>query len=753
MAVASSSFSLLDDRIQRFLWQEGWESLRDAQEAAIPPILAGESDVLIAAPTAAGKTEAAFLPALTRLLAEAIPSLILYVSPLKALINDQFGRLGRLCEQLEVPVHPWHGDIAASRKERFRKAPHGVLLITPESLEAILCRRGSTVPNLFAGLAYTVVDELHAFIGTERGKQLQSLLHRIELAIDRTVPRIALSATLGDMSLAARFLRPGAGLRLALIESTTTGAGMKILVKGYIEPSRPTLASACAQADPATDEPKSICPNAVAGHLFQTARGSSNLVFPNSRREVERYTHLLRNLCERAKVPNEFWPHHGSLAAEIRHDTEAALKQRERPATAICTTTLELGIDIGAVRSVIQIGPPPSVASLRQRLGRSGRRPGEAAILVGYAIEPELDQRSSIEAQLRLGLVRQVASISLLLERWFEPPRAHGVHFSTLIQQLLSSIAQRGGARIGDLYRELCGTKAPFSDISPQDFTSLVRHLGEKQILMQECGGSLLHAPEGERLVQHRDFYTAFVSNEEYSILTQGRSLGTVPITQMLRINQRILFAGRTWKIEEVDEVKRRILVSPAPGGSPPLFDGGTGRVHTMLRQRMREILAGNEVPAYLDGQAQELLAEGRACYRVRGLARRLLLRQGGNVLLLTWRGDATNEALACLLRHQELDADAVRLGVEVRLADQPPTIIRHALRTAAQRDLPPLDQLLADIANLRQEKWDGLLPDSLLRRSYASMNLDLDEARSWLRRFHCRGSASKTPVNDGPSV
>jgi ATP-dependent Lhr-like helicase len=205
MSETSSSFHLLDERIQRFIWAEGWEALRDAQEAAIPLIVKADRDVIVAAATAAGKTEAAFLPALTHLMQAAEPGLIVYISPLKALINDQFGRLDRLCEQLDISVWPWHGDISSTTKSKFLNKRDGVLLITPESLEALLCNRGTSIGAVFARAAFFIVDELHAFIGAERGKQMQSLLHRIETVIGRTVPRIGLSATLGDMSLAAEF--------------------------------------------------------------------------------------------------------------------------------------------------------------------------------------------------------------------------------------------------------------------------------------------------------------------------------------------------------------------------------------------------------------------------------------------------------------------------------------------------------------------------------------------------------------------
>ena len=315
----SSSFHLLDERIQRFIWAEGWESLRDAQEAAIPLILPGERDVIVAAATAAGKTEAAFLPGLTHLLQRDAPGLIVYISPLKALINDQFGRLERLCQQLEVPVWPWHGDISSSSKTRFLSKRQGVLLITPESLEALLCNRGTSVSAVFGEAAFFVVDELHAFIGSERGKQLQSLMHRIDVAIGRKVPRIGLSATLGDMRMAADFLRPGAGEQVDVVESKGSGAELKVLVKGYEEPT-------ILQSDDEKEDSEPSTPGLIAAHLFKVLRGSNNLVFPNSRREVERYTHLLNEMCLKQQVPNEFWPHHGSLSKEIRSETEAALK-------------------------------------------------------------------------------------------------------------------------------------------------------------------------------------------------------------------------------------------------------------------------------------------------------------------------------------------------------------------------------------------------------------------------------------------
>lgn len=724
----SSSFHLLDDRIQRFIWAEGWEALRDAQEAAIPLIVKADRDVIVAAATAAGKTEAAFLPALTHLLLTNPSGLIVYISPLKALINDQFGRLDRLCEQLEVPVWPWHGDISASTKAKFLTKRQGVLLITPESMEAMLCNRGTFVAAAFERVTFFVIDELHAFIGSERGKQLQSLMHRIERVLGRTVPRIGLSATLGDMTLAAGFLRPGGAADVALVESKSSGAELKILVKGYEEPL--VVRPEDGVEDDEEEEP--VTPAQVAAHLFKSLRRSNNLVFPNSRREVERYTHLLNKMCAQQQVPNEFWPHHGSLSKEIRTETEAALKQKEQPATAICTNTLELGIDIGAVKSVAQIGPPPSVASLRQRLGRSGRRKGEPAILRGYCIEDALGGKPSISDELRLSTVGMVAMISLLLEGWFEPPAAHGAHLSTLVQQMLSYVAQNGGATIGQLYGLLCSPAAPFAGVTKEEFVELVRHLGQKELLMQDSSGELLHGRVGEKFVNHYTFYAAFASDEEFRIVAGGKTLGTLPVSQMLVLGQRILFAGKTWRVEEIDEEQKTIFVVRTRGGVPPLFSGGAGRIHTRVRQRMRELLESNDVPLYLDDMAKKFLTEARRNYATRELSKTFVVNQGAEVLLLTWLGDAANEALACLLTRRGFTAAAAGPGVEVMKGEHTIDDILDALIDASLEEAPPLALLLVDTKNLQREKWDWALPDTLLRKAYASLNLHLDEARAW---------------------
>lgn len=233
----SSAFELFHRHVQKWIWDQRWTELRDIQDEAAPPILSGERDVLIASATASGKTEPAFLPIASRLADSAeAPGRgidVLYVSPLKALINDQLPRLESLFSPVGVRVTSWHGDVTASRKRRLLKDPAGILLITPESVEGLFIRHGHRMNRFFGGLTYIVVDELHAFMGTERGRQLQSLLHRVELAAGGRVPRIALSATLGDMAAAREFLRPGHGAAVVEVVSRARGQEVKLQVRGY----------------------------------------------------------------------------------------------------------------------------------------------------------------------------------------------------------------------------------------------------------------------------------------------------------------------------------------------------------------------------------------------------------------------------------------------------------------------------------------------------------------------------------------
>lgn len=708
--------------------------MRAVQEYAIPALITGENDLILAAATSAGKTEAAFFPILTRLLqAGPNPGFILSISPLKALINDQSQRLGELCESLDLPVLGWHGDIPATRKLRFLKEMAGILIITPESLEALFVNKGTTIPAFAWGVRCVVIDELHSFIGTERGKQVQSLVARLELAAGRRVPRVGLSATLGDKGLAADFLRPDGAKDVITIDAGADGYELKLVVKGYVDESvkdkgihEETQNESEDSADERMDEQAGPARFAISEYLYKQLRGTNNLVFPNSRSKVEFYTDQLRRRCEREGMPNEFWAHHGSLSREIREEAETALKAGETAATAICTNTLELGIDIGSIRSVVQIGPPPSVASLRQRLGRSGRR-GEPAILRCLAIEQKLSVQSPFSDRIREGLVQTIAMVRLLLQQWVEPPRKDALHASTLVQQILSVIAQRGGATAVEIWSTLI-RNGVFEQISSSQLSGLIRELGARDLVMQDSSGYLLPGTLGEKLINDFDFYSAFTSGEEFRLIAEGRVLGSLPIERPLTPGQRVIFAGRRWRVLDVDTKAKVITVATDRGGSPPAFDGTGGRVHDRVRQEMKQVLSESEPISFLDEVGASLLEEARQFYREAELDKKSVVADGNSTLLLGWRGDWTNDALSLLLTARGLQTS--NEGIALRVSSGEITRIREQLSEIAIGPMPTVADLKLKPEHVIREKWDWALPDELRLLSFASSHLDFLAAK-----------------------
>lgn len=714
---SSTGFDRLSEPVRRWIWQKDWRELRDIQEQAIPAILDTEADVIIAAATAGGKTEAAFLPIISRVAdAPGRGFKAIYISPLKALINDQFRRLDELCEIAELPVYRWHGDVSASSKARARKQPDGIVLITPESLEALFVRRGAEVAALFSSLEFVVIDELHAFIGQERGKQLQSLLHRLEAAIGRLVRRVGLSATLGDMALAADFLRPGGGDDVVILESASGGATVHLQVRGYEKEND----APGSDGGDETDERDLLYMRQIAGHVFETLRGKNGLVFAGSRANVEAYADLLRQASEKLGVPEEFFAHHANLSRTHREFVEERLKAGKLPTSAVCTSTLELGIDIGAVENVAQIGAPWTVASLRQRLGRSGRRGDKPAVIRLYIPERQLSDDLHPADRLRCQLVQTIAMVQLLARRWCEPPRVDALHLSTLAQQVLAVIAQHGGITAAHAY-ELLARRGAFAAVSPDVFAGVLRALGDKQnrLIEQAPDGTLLLGEVGERIVDHYDFYAVFQSPDEFRVVCEERELGTLPILTVLVPDMTIIFSGRRWQVIEVRDREKVVVVSPSRSGVPPMFGGEGGDMHDVVAAGMREVYVSAEVPPFLDETAARLLGEARGEFDRLGLRRSNIVEIDGDTFLFPWAGSVALGTLALALKGSGL-AISTR-GVILEADRTPADKVVAALRSFEGAPAPDAVYLALTVGNLIHEKYDPYLPRELLAVGYAS--------------------------------
>jgi ATP-dependent Lhr-like helicase len=362
---------------------------------------------------------------------------------------------------------------------------------------------------------------------------------------------------------------------------------------------------------------------------------------------------------------------------------------------------------------------------MRQRLGRSGRR-GEPATLRTYIREEQLGPLSSIAAQLRFQLIQAIAMTELLLEKWCEPPDHSGLQLSTLIQQILSVIAQHGGATAEDLWKALC-IDAPFSHVPQSVFIDLLRRMGEKELLTQSVDGTLLHGRVGEVIVNHYTFYTAFNTPDEFTLLTGGKRLGTLPIDFPVQENSFMIFAGKRWRVLRVDLEKQTIDLSPAKGGKVPNFGGEGGAIHREIRQRMLSLYQRDDMPRFLDHPAQVLFDEGRNHFARYDLANQWLLKEGNDVHLFFWEGDIVHNTIAALLL--SLDYQAECDGTIITVMDARETDVLAALQDIADDERRTGEELAENVSNKWIGKYDKFLSQDLMNINYASQRFDVGSA------------------------
>lgn len=714
------SFDRLHPQIRRWIWEQKWAELRDIQERAIGAILDGPNDVLIAASTAAGKTEAAFLPILTSIADRSDKGLsVLYVSPLKALINDQFGRLDLLCERMEINVVRWHGDAPQAAKAKVLKNPRGIALITPESIEALFIRRPGELRRLLGSLNFVVIDELHAFLKGPRGLHLASLLRRIDQLSENRPQRVGLSATLGDLSIAAQWLNPEAAHAVTILESHASPEPL-LEIRAYLEP-----ADVQDNHAPEAEDAKPVALNLIADQLFATLRGSNNLVFAGSRAKVELISDRLRLRCERSGITNEFFPHHGNLAKGIREELEDRLKQGDLPTTGVATATLELGIDIGSVKSLAQIDAPRSLASPRQRLGRSGRRKGAPSILRVYVCEGEPRNDADPLDWLRLGVVQSVAAVRLLLQGFVEPASIDPSIATVALHQILSIIMERGGAKADRLFHTICGA-GPLNAIGKADFVELLKAMAseDSKLIEQAPDGTIMLGEAGEVLTRGRDFYPIFESDDEWRLVSGGRTLGTIPIYDHdpVEVGSLLLFAGQRWRVAAVDDRGKVLDVVIHRAGKLPNFNsGGREPMHDRLVAEMRSVYLGSEIPDYLDSTAKALLKEGRVAFRQLGLDSSRFIQSEGDIHVMLWRGTNINSLFAIAMMASGLNCSWHDVGVTV--ANATADEVNATIQRLANMPPMPVDDLAAFVKNLRSAKYDKYVPETLLRRLWARQN------------------------------
>jgi ATP-dependent Lhr-like helicase len=726
-------FDLLARPIQRSLWDMNWRELRPIQARAISVVLGTDRDLLISAQTAAGKTEAAFLPILSRIV-EAPGETVraVYVGPLKALINDQFRRLEDLCGHAEIPVHRWHGDVAASKKRALLARPAGVLLITPESMESLFVNHGGELARVFGGLEFVVIDELHAMLGKERGTHLRSLLHRLQRKVGQSFRLLALSATLGDLPRSAAWMRRRDPERVEILKDDSIDKAVRFRIFGYLKPMHPSRGDQCPESDlqRTSHREDDGPPEGLAEDLYRAFKDDRNLVFANGRDQVEMLGNQLVEMAERDGLGDRFLVHHGSLSKDLREHTES-LMQADGPRTTVCSSTLELGIDIGNVTSVGQVGPPWSVSSLVQRLGRSGRKEGQPHSMRLYVIEDESGPHGGVVERLFPDLLQGIALAELMRQKWVESPEIPEYDFSTLTHQMLSLIAETGGLSAKDLHRTLC-VEGAFDRVESGMLAKLMRSLAQYDLIEQSPDGRLILGLAGEKIVRHYSFYSAFATSMEYEVVYAGKVLGALPLSGLPKAGVHVVFAARRWIVERIDSDRKQIVVVPAQGKKAPRFDGSAGLIHPRVRKEMRRIALDDHLPPYLDPVALKMLLAAREFARDLNLfASWIVPLSPSRCLWLTWTGSRAHRTLELALESIGVPCqDDSGLGLVCGVSAG--ELVGHL--SELDRDFPDSLRLASLEIRKQRRKFDEFVSAELLDLAFARDGLDLTEALLALR-------------------
>ena len=677
---------LLKDEVRRAIYDLGWKGLRPLQEEAVEAITQTTNDVIISAPTASGKTEAAFLPSISEAIPEITSSLkIVYISPLKALINDQLGRVEDICKHLNCRVTKWHMDASQSQKNKFLKDPSGVLLITPESLESFLINRSPLIYDLFRSVDCYIIDEVHCFVGGARGDQLKSVLNRFDLIIKKRPRRILLSATIGSPE--------NYKIWLDNKEPRFVEDAKKEEKRGSIR---------------YFDEHIGKC-----HELKKITSQGKKLIFGNSKSHLEQSCVTLKELSEDRSKKIDI--HHGSLSKEQREWVEHRLKTE--PSLAVfCTNTLELGIDIGNIDEVSLIDPPSSVASFIQKIGRSGRREG-SKIEFSFVMSPSLREGNTNEPQgnIKTNLVQSIALVELMKENWCEPGRSQTNSYSTFVHQVMAFLAQKRSVNVEQIWEAIV-VKSFSEVVSRLDFQEIIGNLIEKDYLRKNGRGSLILGSKGDRLTESYDFYSVFFTLKEWTVRTERKPLGKIPLQNLFVEGDVLLLSGRPWRVKGVDFGTKVLEVVPDVTGKLPRFSGSPAGLHRKIHEKMRSIYEGDESFKYLTKDSVSHLSLARKQYGI--------LEKSEKFLPIFAGSGAVGIANFILEAHKCARQD---LGIGFCLQGN----IDKSAALAILKEYTTVERITelfakVPIEKLSFEKFDELLPKSVLQKAFFNSVFDV---------------------------
>ena len=725
-------FERFPDFIREYIYAHSWDSLRAVQVAAARSIFGTDNNLLLTSSTASGKTEAAFFPILS-LLYEDMPRSVgvLYIAPLKSLINDQFGRIAELLDMTGIPVTHWHGDVAASHKKKLLEEPRGVLQITPESLESMLINRSNDIPRIFGELRFVVIDEIHTLTGSDRGNQIICQLCRIARLIGHSPRRIGLSATVGDPGLAAAWLAAGSGRDTDVppipAEKLRWRLGMEHF---YIQ--NPSYDQTAERAGESSEDGKAAL-DAGYEYLYDCVKDKKALVFSNSREETEYVTATLRQIAKKRNEPDVFLIHHGNLSAALREEAELKMKDDDVHAVTCATVTMELGIDIGRLERVAQNGAPNSVTSFLQRLGRSGRRGQPPEMMMVFREEDPLPN-TPLPQMIPWELLRGIAIVQLYIEeRFIEPPGHKKMPLSLAFHQTLSISASSGELRPRELAERVLSLP-PLAGISKEDYRTLMISMCENDFLEITEEKGIIVGLAGERLLSSFKFYAVFKDSEDYTVRCKSDEIGT--ITTPPPVGDRFALAGRVWEVEELDVRRKLIYVHPVDGKMEISWPGDYGEIHTRILERMKRVLEEDMVYPYLKPNAAKRLDVARRMARSTGMLQRSIVHLGGySWCIFPWLG---TRSFRTFRRYIAANAHDFRISsidyegcyyITFKMEGANGFELARSLAERSAREGIDCNALVGESECPVFEKYDDHLPPSLLRRAYAQDKLTSAEA------------------------
>ncbi len=717
-----SAFKRYAPFIKEYIYRKGWSELYDIQEEACDAILDSDLDVILASGTATGKTEAVLFPILTELQKNPSNSVsVLYISPLKALINDQYKRLSELLEDSEFPIWPWHGDISQSIKNKAKKVKKGIIQITPESLEALLIRNPDIVKELFSDLRYIIIDEIHALMGTDRGLQVISQINRIE-RISRNRPRrIGLSATLSDYNQVKNYLSSGKPENVISLGLNNNKQTIGIRVECF------------SSFQPGSD----IHSTESFEYIYERTKNNKTIIFTNSRKEAEAVITALKRLSKLKHTPDIYRIHHGSLSAKLRKETENELKNTSKPITTAATLTLELGIDIGSLDQTIQIGAPFSCSNFVQRLGRSGRVTGKS--LMRFITSHDVNYIQNPQ-DMPWELLRAIAIIELYSkEKWIEPFTIKRKPYSLLIHQTLSVLTSFNELRPDELARYVL-TLDPFKGrITQDEYKNILNHLIKLDYIQKLENGSLIIGLAGEKTVNHYSFYAVFSEGEEYRVVYKGNELGTVQSVPAL--GQVISIGGSSWHVVEINDNSKTIFVEKDTKFQTPYWTSSGIEINGRIMEKIKEILSEDINYSYLSEEASKVLKEARRYARESGMLIGISIPESlDGVFLFPWCGTKELRTLVLLFRTAFKQILKVKRVIPFNnylfvYTSLPIGIFLKILKNLNFESVY-YDNVVSGLGNQSIDKFDSLLPDNLKTYSIFMNKYDLYGAREALRKL-----------------